>query len=132
MMPIDPRVEAAIRQMLPLDVLRELEIRRHEREMEEIRRREAVLRVPHSRHGSPRLDLSDLDLSKEQAACCLAKRDSSGRLPIGFCGRDCQRRERARLIRRYRRSLISSAPPLLPEWREPSEWDDPTGDAASA
>lgn len=31
-------------------------------------------------------------LTKEQAACCNAKRDHLGRLPIGYCGPDCERR----------------------------------------
>lgn len=30
--------------------------------------------------------------SKEDAECCASKRDDLGRLPIGFCGPDCERR----------------------------------------
>lgn len=33
-------------------------------------------------------------LRKEQALCCIAKRDRHGRLPIGFCGPTCSRRPR--------------------------------------
>lgn len=29
---------------------------------------------------------------KEDAPCCVAKRDVLGRLPIGYCGPDCVRR----------------------------------------
>lgn len=29
---------------------------------------------------------------KEDAPCCVAQKDSLGRLPIGFCGPDCIRR----------------------------------------
>lgn len=29
---------------------------------------------------------------KEDAACCVARRDDLGRLPIGFCSPDCIRR----------------------------------------
>lgn len=27
-----------------------------------------------------------------KAECCLAQRDAQGRLPIGYCGPDCERR----------------------------------------
>jgi hypothetical protein len=29
---------------------------------------------------------------KEQARCCIAKRDRDGRLPIGYCSPECERR----------------------------------------
>lgn len=29
---------------------------------------------------------------KEDAACCVALMDDHGRLPIGYCGPDCERR----------------------------------------
>jgi len=35
-------------------------------------------------------------LRKEQAACCLARRDSDGRLPIGWCSAGCERRSAAK------------------------------------
>lgn len=31
---------------------------------------------------------------KEKRACCVAKRDDLGRLPIGWCGDDCEGRQR--------------------------------------
>lgn len=31
---------------------------------------------------------------KDEAPCCAARRDSLGRLPIGYCGPDCLRRPR--------------------------------------
>lgn len=31
-------------------------------------------------------------MTKEQAPCCLARRDRDGRLPVGFCAPDCLRR----------------------------------------
>jgi hypothetical protein len=33
-------------------------------------------------------------ITKEEAECCTSKRDSLGRLPIGYCGPDCIRRPR--------------------------------------
>lgn len=38
--------------------------------------------------------LPDLPPRKEDAACCVARRDDVGRLPIGFCSPDCVRRPR--------------------------------------
>lgn len=32
--------------------------------------------------------------TKENAPCCVSRRDSEGRLPIGFCGPNCLRRPR--------------------------------------
>lgn len=29
---------------------------------------------------------------KHEAACCVSKMDDLGRLPIGYCGPDCERR----------------------------------------
>lgn len=29
---------------------------------------------------------------KETAVCCVAKRDDLGRLPVGFCSPECERR----------------------------------------
>lgn len=37
----------------------------------------------------------DLPPLKDEAPCCNSKRDSIGRLPIGFCGPDCVRRRSA-------------------------------------
>lgn len=31
-------------------------------------------------------------LRKEDAACCAARRDADGRLPVGFCSPGCERR----------------------------------------
>lgn len=31
-------------------------------------------------------------LRKEDAACCQSRRDADGRLPLGFCGPNCERR----------------------------------------
>lgn len=31
---------------------------------------------------------------KDEAECCNAKRDALGRLPIGYCGPECERRPR--------------------------------------
>lgn len=36
---------------------------------------------------------------KEEAPCCNAKRDRDGRLPIGYCGPACVRREIDRILR---------------------------------
>jgi hypothetical protein len=33
-----------------------------------------------------------LSLRKDIAPCCTSKRDSLGRLPIGYCGPECERR----------------------------------------
>lgn len=38
------------------------------------------------------LDRLPVMTHKEDAACCISRRDDQGRLPIGFCGPDCIRR----------------------------------------
>ena len=80
--------------------------------------------------------------TKEQAACCMAKRDALGRPPIGFCGDDCARRSARDLLIEYRRRVrhVMSEPRDWSMTRmqetgwEPwsDEWDDPTADAVLA
>lgn len=41
--------------------------------------------------ASLRGDAPDL-LTKDDAPCCLAKRDAAGRLPVGYCSPTCERR----------------------------------------
>jgi hypothetical protein len=43
-----------------------------------------------------------LSLRKDIAPCCNAKRDSLGRLPIGYCGPECERRPEVTWLRRKR------------------------------
>jgi hypothetical protein len=37
-------------------------------------------------------ELRSAPISKDTASCCTSKRDSLGRLPIGYCGPECERR----------------------------------------
>lgn len=37
-------------------------------------------------------ELPVLPPTKDEAACCNARRDHLGRLPIGYCSPDCERR----------------------------------------
>lgn len=45
--------------------------------------------------GGKWLTLPDLPSRKEDAPCCVARRDDLGRLPIGFCSPSCVRRPKA-------------------------------------
>lgn len=87
----------------------------------------------------PNIDLWPLALSKDAAACCMALVDKHGRPPIGYCGPDCERKRRARLIADCIRTVRAPVPRVVLRldaydgW-EPARdvWDDPTADAALA
>lgn len=77
--------------------------------------------------------------TKETAACCRAARDALGRPPIGFCGRDCERRRARDALLQYRLELgmvVRTGCVFYEQWPswEPGadEWDDPTSAAVLA